>query len=337
MTIGALGGLVFYFLSLPAPFMLGSMITCWVVGGLVPSARPLLTVPWPLRFAVVSLVAVVLGSYASPSTVAGMLNWWPSLLALALSSIAMTWLSYAFFRLRGYDDLVAWFSAQPAGLSEIVTLAGRHTDKDYLVALFHLVRVSTVFLFAPLLVWVVAQDFDTQAVPAGQVHFWQLSWYMWLLFPLAAVLGTIVGRRIGLPMPSLLGPMLLTALVSGSGLLVFERPFEVICLIQIALGASIGGRMGQVDFRKLWSAVPDAYLNAVVIIALALGVAGVVSTLTGQPILKIFLAISPGGVSELSLIAVALGYEVAFITLHHLFRMAVVLFAMPVKQLPPER
>ena len=94
--------------------------------------------------------------------------------------------------------------------------------------------------------------------------------------------------------------------------------------------------MGQVDFRKLWSAVPDAYLNAVVIIALALGVAGVVSTLTGQPILKIFLAISPGGVSELSLIAVALGYEVAFITLHHLFRMAVVLFAMPVKQLPPE-
>ena len=66
MTIGALGGLVFYFLSLPAPFMLGSMITCWVVGGLVLSARPFLTVPWPLRFAVVSLVAVVLGSLRQP-------------------------------------------------------------------------------------------------------------------------------------------------------------------------------------------------------------------------------------------------------------------------------
>ena len=111
----------------------------------------------------------------------------------------------------------------------------------------------------------------------------------------------------------------------------------MICLIQIALGASIGGRMGQVDFPKLWSAVPDAYINAIVIIGIALGVAGLVSVLTEQPMLKIFLAISPGGVTELSLIAVALGYEVAFITLHHLFRMAVVLFAMPVKKLPPNR
>jgi len=337
LAIGGLGGLLFYFLSLPAPFMLGSMLSCWALGGLMPRARPFLTVPWPLRFAVVSLVAVVLGSYATPASVANMLDWWPSLLALALSSIAMTWISYAFFKARGYDDLVAWFAAQPAGLSEIVTLAGRHTDKDYLVALFHLVRVSTVFLFAPLLVWVVAQDFDTQAVPDGQIHFWQLTWFMWLLFPLAAVLGTVIGRRIGLPMPSLLGPMLLTALVSGAGILELERPFEVICLIQVALGASIGGRMGQVDFRKLWSSVPDAYMNAIVIIAIALGVAGVVSALTAQPMLKIFLAISPGGVSELSLIAVALGYEVAFITLHHLFRMAVVLFAMPIKKLPPER
>ena len=192
----------------------------------------------------------------------------------------------------GHDDLVAWFSAQPAGLSEIVTLAGRHTDKDYLVALFHLVRVSTVFLFAPLLVWVVAQDFDTQAVPAGQVHFCSCLGICGCFFPGAAVLGTI-GKAYWLTNAQLAGADASDRVGVWLGLLVFERPFEVICLIQIALGASIGGRMGQVDFRKLWSAVPDAYLNAVVIIAMALSVAGVVSTLTGQPILKIFLAISP--------------------------------------------
>ena len=33
-ALGGLGGVVFYALNLPAPFMLGSVLFCWVIGGL---------------------------------------------------------------------------------------------------------------------------------------------------------------------------------------------------------------------------------------------------------------------------------------------------------------
>lgn len=334
LTLGGVGGLAFYFLGAPAPFMLGSMLVCWCVGALIRRTRPYLSIPWPLRFGVISIVAVVLGSYATPDAIQGMLSWWPSLLALAIASLLVTWLSYFFLRSRGYDDVVAWLSAQPAGLSEIVTMATRYTDKDYLVAFFHLVRVSTVFLFVPLLVWFVASDFDTQVLPQGQVRSWQVDWWIWPQFALIALFGSLIGRVARLPMSVLLGPMLLTAVLSGMGFLEWQRPFELICLVQVVLGASIGGRMGQVEFRTLWSAVPDAYLNAFGIIFVSFAVALGIALLIDEEVLKIFLAFSPGGVTELSLIAVALGYEVAFITLHHLFRMAVVMFAMPLKALP---
>ena len=62
--------------------------------------------------------------------------------------------------------------------------------------------------------------------------------------------------------------------------------------------------------------------------------AWVFSLLTGQPLTPGFISVSAGGASELSLLAVALGYEVAFVTLHHLYRMFFVLWMMPLGNPP---
>ena len=53
-----------------------------------------------------------------------------------------------------------------------------------------------------------------------------------------------------------------------------------------------------------------------------------------QPFARTFFLISAGGASELSLLAVATGYEVAFVTMHHLFRMGPVLGLMPLGNPP---
>ena len=324
------GGLLFYWIGAPAPFMLGSLLICWVTAALIKPLRHRMDTPQSVRRVFLTAVALILGSYATPQILASAASWWPSLLGLAVSSTVMMTVSYWYFaRFRGYEPAVAWFSAQPAGLTEMIIMSREHTDKDYLVALFHLVRVSTIFLLTPLIIWVGAPELNPQAVPAGQVHIWQvplLDWPWWLGLGMA---GVILGKLLRLPMPFLLGLMVLSAVVSGSGLVALDRPFEVVCLTQVALGGGIGVRMGQVDFRALSRAVPDAYVNASIVIGVALMATGGLSLWTGEPMLKLFLAISPGGVSELSLLAVALGYEVAFVTLHHLWRMAYVLGTMP--------
>lgn len=329
-ALGGLGGLVFYALNLPAPFMLGSVLFCWIIGGLFkPVSRQLNPAPDLRKFALAA-VAVVLGSYVSPGIVREIPSWWPTLLLLAGLTLVMTWTTYAFLRfVRGYDQATAWFSAQPAGLSEVIAVAREYTDKDHIVALIHLIRVSTVFILSPIVVWLTVDDFNGRAVPGGQVHIWETGWLTWLQLVGLSAVGVASARLLRLPMIWLLGPMLLSAVWAGMGLLPFERPFEGVALLQVILGSSIGARMAQVSFRELGGYVPDAYIIALWMLALAAGGALAMAALSDQPFARTFFSVSAGGASELSLLAVAMGYEVAFVTMHHLFRMAFVLGLMP--------
>ena len=338
-ALGGFGGLVFYALGLPAPFMLGSVVFAWVVGGLIrPLAAYLDPAPGIRKYAL-ALVGVVLGSYVSPSIVQQMPGWWPSLLLVAILCLAMTWSAYGVMRLFGLDRATAWFSAQPAGLSEVLVVATSYTRLDYVVALVHLIRVSTVFIASPLIIWLLVDDFDGRALPAGQVHLWQTGWLTWLQYPIIAAVGLGVGKALRFPLVWLLGPMAVSAVWAAFAVLPLDRPFEFVGLLQVMLGSSIGARMAKVSFRELGRYVPMAYVVAFMMLGWAVGGAFVFALLTEQPFARSFMSVSAGGASELSLLAVALGYEVAFVTMHHLFRMGFTLGLMPLgspPKLPPE-
>ncbi|MAW35981.1 MAG: hypothetical protein CBD00_02720 [Rhodospirillaceae bacterium TMED140] len=335
-ALGGAGGLLFFALNLPAPFMLGSVVCCWVVGGLIRPLSRLMDPVHRIRQGALALVGVVLGSYVTPLLVQQIPQWWPSLLLVSAVSMVMVWGTYGFLRLCKLDRATAWFSAQPAGLSEVIAIAKDYTDKDYVVALIHLIRVSTVFIASPLVVWLLVEDFDGQSLPGGQTHLWQTHWLTWVQYPVIAIAGVLAGRALRFPLAFLLGPMLLSALWAALGVLPFERPFEGVAVLQVILGSSIGARMAQVSFAKLWRYIPMAYGVALFMLLCAAAGAWLFSLLTGQPFARSFISVSAGGASELSLLAVALGYEVAFVTLHHLYRMFFVLTLMPLGN-PPKR
>lgn len=53
------------------------------------------------------------------------------------------------------------------------------------------------------------------------------------------------------------------------------------------------------------------------------------SILTGIPLMAMFLAFAPGGLSGIALIALALGINPAFVTVHNVVRVCVILVAGP--------
>ena len=75
----------------------------------------------------------------------------------------------------------------------------------------HLIRVSTVFIASPLIIWLLVDDFDGRALPAGQVHLWQTGWLTWLQYPIIAAVGLGVGKALRFPLVWLLGPMAVSA------------------------------------------------------------------------------------------------------------------------------
>jgi len=59
------------------------------------------------------------------------------------------------------------------------------------------------------------------------------------------------------------------------------------------------------------------------------GFAWVLAPLSGIPFAPIVLAFAPGGLAEMSLIALALGIETAFVATHHVARIAMIVIAAP--------
>ncbi len=55
----------------------------------------------------------------------------------------------------------------------------------------------------------------------------------------------------------------------------------------------------------------------------------VISLLTGFDVQPLVLAYSPGGLAEMSMMALALGIETAFVATHHMFRILLIVVTAP--------
>ena len=70
----------------------------------------------------------------------------------------------------------------------------------------------------------------------------------------------------------------------------------------------------------LWRASRLAVVNAVVALAIAYAFALILHALVGEPVVAVFLAFAPGGLAEMSLIALSLNMSVIYVTAHHVVR-----------------
>ena len=59
-------------------------------------------------------------------------------------------------------------------------------------------------------------------------------------------------------------------------------------------------------------------------------VALVLASLTGMRSTSLILAFAPGGLAEMSLIAISLGVETAFVATHHVARIAMIVIGAPI-------
>ena len=118
--IPALGGAVFAYLHLPAPWLAGSMIVAiiTVLSGVK------LSVPPYLRILAFIILGVQIGSSVTPETLATAGRWPLSLAMLVLTVMVVTAACYLFYRrVRGWPKADALFSSLPGALAMVVAMA----------------------------------------------------------------------------------------------------------------------------------------------------------------------------------------------------------------------
>lgn len=322
-AIGLAGVAVFHVVHLPLPWLLGPLFACL--------AAALMGVPLkgvkPLNDAMRGILGVAVGATFTTTLLVSMASMWSTLLLIPLMVLCIAALGVPYFqRIWGFDFATSYYSAMPGGLQDMV-LFGQEAGGDIrALSLIHATRVMVIVVALPfLLQWVWDANLDNPpGAPASSLPFSQMA-----LMVFCALAGWQIAKRVGLFGASILGPLLLAAVFALAGVLQHRPPAEAIWAAQFFIGTSVGAHYAGVTGAEVRKDVAAAVGFCVILLILTVIFAEAIHLLNLAPPMETILAFAPGGQAEMTVLALIVGADMAFVIAHHVLRIFVVILGAP--------
>jgi len=319
LTSGAIGGAVFWLLSLPLPWMLGSMC---VVAALAIGGSPVVSAK-RTRPPLAAVIGVTMGSAFSPEITSQAGSWIALTVATVVSTLVMGLFGVLYLkRFAGFDLITSYFASMPAGIYEMTHQGGLLGGDERRIALIQAVRIFLIVLLIPI---AFRYFFDLGAsLPDAKGEVGILGFQDATLLALCAIVGWPAAKVLRFPNPPVLGPLIASAIVHGVGLTETAPPYELVSVAQVVLGASVGGQFIGASIKE----IRGTAVHGLVLIPMMIGICVLVSVVAGSvseiDFPTLMLSLAPGGIAEMSLIAFALHAEVAAVVTHQILRVLMV-------------
>ena len=323
ILVAAVGTILFLTFNFPLPFLLGPLAACLIAAfaGLpMRGYRP---------FSVISriIIGVTVGATITPEFFAQITELKYSIALVPIFVLIIAFSGYFFFKyIWKMDGVTSFYSAMPASLQDIIAfgeLAGANTRT---LSLIHATRILFIVTTAPLLIYLIwgltldsAPGQPAEKIPAIEI----------LYMVIAGFFGWLFASRVGLFGGAILGPLIVTMTLSLTGIIHFRPPTEAIICAQFFIGITVGVKYVGITWNEFKNDVIAGILFCCILMAVSLSFALIVTNLGNASPIDAFLAFAPGGQSEMTILAIIVGADVAFVITHHLVRMILVITGAP--------
>ncbi len=326
LAIAAAGGAAASWLDVPLSWMIGAMAATTAAA----LAGAPIALPMGLRSVMVVVLGVMLGSSFSPAILERVADWALSLTALLAYVAVAGGASMLYFRhFAAYDRATAFFSAMPGGLSEMILVGSELGGDARVISLVHASRILLVVLALPfafqLLIGYEPSDRPSVGPPLAAIELSDLA-----ILTLCGLAGYFGARALKVPAAAVVGPMALSAALHLAGWTEAKPPLELVNAAQVVIGASIGCRFAGVALTMIGRTIALAAGSTVILLVVTLGFAMMLHGATDLPVPALVLAFAPGGLAEMSLIALALSLDAALVATHHIVRIFLIVVLAPV-------
>lgn len=324
LVISLVCGFGGYLAGMPLPWMLGPMIGNTLAAVLGAPIKG----PETLRPLVIPVIGVLLGSGINAAIFAQLGDWVVTLLVLPVFLGLAAGLSFMVYRRVGkYDPVTAFYCAMPGGLNEMLILGGAAGGDERRIALAHAARVLIVIFLVVVYFWLILGVTSTGS--AAWVALDALSLADYVILGACAVLGLVLGRWMRLPAAPMFGPMVLSGIAHIAGWVTVAPPTALIVAAQLIIGTVIGARFVGTTLAAVGRDLGLAVFSAFGMLLIAVVFAEAIALQSGMDLSQAFLAFSPGGLTEMSLLSLAMGQEVAYVSSIHLIRITVIIAIAP--------
>lgn len=266
------------------------------------------------------IIGVSIGAAVTPDILLEARSWWPSLLALFLFIPVAHLCSFLTVRRIGLDDrMSALYGTMPGGFVEATEMGEAAGADVALISVMQLLRLIICIVMIPfgftLLTGSAVGSAAGEVIGAGPLRTSDI-----MLMVAAGVAGALIARALKFPAWVLTGPLLLSGALHATGLVTGGPPRWMIELAQFAIGTSLGGRFAGRGPDVLGRGARYALVAVSLTLAIAGLFASILGGLVGERWEAVFLAYAPGGVVEMSLVALSLQVSVIYVTAHHIIR-----------------
>ena len=321
LSVATLGGVLFYLIGLPAPWLSGGML----FSGLLVGTGKGRALSQPLRDLAMISSGITLGASVTSETLNAFARVPISLTILAVTSVcAMTATSFVLQWIFKWSRRDAVLAAAPGALSSVLAIAIEEKADIARIAIVQLFRL--VMLVAVLPPLIMSAELNGSP-PAPDLPWMTLTPLTWTI--IAGLFGAWLAARIKLSAPLILGPMLLIGTLRGFDVLPGLYPPPLSSFGFLLIGAFIGGRFEGVKRQDLIRIAPAALSGFTVATCIAALGAGLDTFVTGVPLAESIIAFAPGGLEAMTALAFALHVEPVLVGVHHLARFLMVGIGLP--------
>lgn len=325
----------------PAPQMILALLAGAVLALIGRLPAPL---PANVSLGTQAMLGVLMGSYLQVKLLAR-IGWAivPVTAVAAGSLVASCAAAYVFARVTKVDLATSTLGMIAGGSAAVVAAADEAGADSRIVAFMQYLRVGIVVLTAPLVATLIRDGdltadgphLDGHAAVDAALPGWVMVGRGDQVAGLSiaivlAIAGIWLGRRLRLPNAPLIGPMLITAVLTTTGVTHGFAPTNLFRdVLFVLIGFEVGARFTKPVVRQMFRLIPAMVAAIVALCAIVGGVAAVVSVLAGLEYSDVYLATTPGGINAVLGIAESLNGDLTLIAGAQSLRLFAMVLALP--------
>ncbi|MDB0066966.1 AbrB family transcriptional regulator [Candidatus Pelagibacter sp.] len=312
------------YFNIPLAWMLGPMLAVSI------AALSGIKIKMP-KLALSSILIVLglhIGNYIDQNLINQMTEWvWTSIIMFVYILISILIVSKYLQKFSGYNVKTSIFSAAPGALGPLMILAEHEKSDLSQVATSHLIRLIIIITVIPFF---VVNYSTNEALVIEKFNYLDQNHFHLLILLIGSISLIFVFDKIGVPAALLSGTLVASGILQISEVASYKLPDESINFCLLILGASVGCRFADKSLKEVVGNTFHSLIATAILVTLGLLAAIVATYFVDTNFLTLLLSFSPGGIYEVAVIAIAFDLDPNFVAFHHIIRLLMILFTIPI-------